>query len=177
MVAAAAALRGLHAPHLRLAEAPARLPPPTAPCVRDGRALRAIDVYGRWLGPVRDSRVLAFAMAPLTEPETQEAAWMVLLNTHGFFAGQREIARFARDRVGTDFGVAIEAAAVAGSRYGILVHNHPTGDATPSEADAQLTGDMGRAFEVAGMLLLDHVVMGRGQHYSFRERQLWQVSS
>lgn len=42
----------------------------------------------------------------------------------------------------------------------ILVHNHPTGDATPSEADIQTTDKLYNAAEMFGITLLDHVVIG-----------------
>ena len=44
----------------------------------------------------------------------------------------------------------------------IVVHNHPSGDATPSGADLQLTRRLARAGEVLGIELLDHVVIGDG---------------
>ena len=44
----------------------------------------------------------------------------------------------------------------------VVVHNHPSGDPTPSGADLQLTRRLARAGEVLGIELLDHVVIGDG---------------
>lgn len=44
----------------------------------------------------------------------------------------------------------------------ILVHNHPSGDATPSPADRELTFTMREALELLDVRLLDHVVVGAG---------------
>jgi DNA repair protein RadC len=52
----------------------------------------------------------------------------------------------------------------------VVVHNHPSGDPTPSGADLQLTRRLAKAGEVLGIELLDHVVIGDGgAHASLRE--------
>jgi DNA repair protein RadC len=52
----------------------------------------------------------------------------------------------------------------------VVVHNHPSGDPTPSGADLQLTRRLAKAGEVLGIELLDHVVIGDGgAHVSLRE--------
>lgn len=52
----------------------------------------------------------------------------------------------------------------------VVVHNHPSGDPTPSGADVQLTRRLARAGEVLGIELLDHVVIGDGgAHASLRQ--------
>jgi len=51
----------------------------------------------------------------------------------------------------------------------ILVHNHPTGDPVPSRDDRLLTKRLAHAGDVLGIPVLDHVVLGRGRHVSFRE--------
>ncbi|HMJ90339.1 MAG TPA: JAB domain-containing protein, partial [Candidatus Acidoferrum sp.] len=43
----------------------------------------------------------------------------------------------------------------------ILVHNHPSGDPTPSEADIKVTRDLIRAGQLLKIDLLDHVILGR----------------
>jgi DNA repair protein RadC len=52
----------------------------------------------------------------------------------------------------------------------IVVHNHPSGDPTPSGADIQLTRRIVKAGDVLGIELLDHVVIGSGgEHASLRD--------
>ena len=52
----------------------------------------------------------------------------------------------------------------------VVVHNHPSGDPTPSGADIQLTRRLARAGDVLGIELLDHVVIGDGGRWaSLRE--------
>ncbi|MBC7131882.1 MAG: DNA repair protein RadC [Roseovarius sp.] len=50
----------------------------------------------------------------------------------------------------------------------ILVHNHPSGDPTPSQADIAMTAEVQRAAAALGLVLHDHVVIGRSGEVSFR---------
>ncbi len=54
----------------------------------------------------------------------------------------------------------------------ILVHNHPSGDPTPSEADIAMTGQIRRGAEALGLVLHDHLVIGRERELSFRAEGL-----
>lgn len=61
------------------------------------------------------------------------------------------------------------------SAYGlIVVHNHPSGDPTPSEADRRLTQRLRSGAELLGLSLIDHIILGSGEGgrlpwFSFRE--------
>ena len=52
----------------------------------------------------------------------------------------------------------------------ILSHNHPSGVVTPSRADRQITERLYQALSLIDVDLLDHIVVGAGQYYSFSER-------
>lgn len=54
----------------------------------------------------------------------------------------------------------------------IVAHNHPTGDPTPSRADATLTQRLRAALDLVGVRLLDHIVVGHGATVSFSESGL-----
>lgn len=54
----------------------------------------------------------------------------------------------------------------------ILVHNHPSGDPTPSEADIRMTYAIRDAAEVLGLVLHDHLIVGKAQELSFRSEGL-----
>jgi DNA repair protein RadC len=51
----------------------------------------------------------------------------------------------------------------------ILVHNHPSGDPTPSKADITVTQDIKKAAAPLGVVLHDHVIIGRNGHTSLRD--------
>jgi DNA repair protein RadC len=52
----------------------------------------------------------------------------------------------------------------------IVVHNHPSGDPTPSRADLAITARLRRAATVMGIPVLDHIIIGDGRWVSLRER-------
>jgi len=51
----------------------------------------------------------------------------------------------------------------------ILVHNHPSGDPTPSKEDEEITEELIKAGELLNIKVLDHVVVGDEKHYSFTD--------
>jgi DNA repair protein RadC len=51
----------------------------------------------------------------------------------------------------------------------ILVHNHPSGDPTPSKADIAVTKDIVKAAAPLGVTVHDHLIIGRGHHSSLRD--------
>ena len=60
--------------------------------------------------------------------------------------------------------------AVVGSAASVVVfHNHPSGDPTPSVNDRQITRRLMDAGEVMGIQLMDHIILGEGGYFSFRE--------
>ena len=54
----------------------------------------------------------------------------------------------------------------------VLVHNHPSGDPTPSRADILLTKRLKEAGDLVGITLIDHIVIGDRRYLSFREENL-----
>ena len=51
----------------------------------------------------------------------------------------------------------------------IMVHNHPSGDPTPSQADIDMTQQVADAAKSMGILLHDHLIMAKSGHTSFRD--------
>jgi DNA repair protein RadC len=61
-----------------------------------------------------------------------------------------------------------KGAILAGAAAIVLAHNHPSGDATPSNDDVALTKRLRTAGEILGIPVLDHVVIGDGTYVSLR---------
>lgn len=59
--------------------------------------------------------------------------------------------------------------------YVILVHNHPSGNPTPSRQDFKLTKRMEEAGNILGIELSDHIIIGDHSYYSFREEGILSV--
>jgi DNA repair protein RadC len=54
----------------------------------------------------------------------------------------------------------------------ILAHNHPSGICEPSQADKHLTQRLVDSLSLVDIRVLDHIVIGDGEHFSFAERGL-----
>jgi len=66
----------------------------------------------------------------------------------------------------------IKRALELGASALILVHNHPSGDATPSKADIDITREIEEAGAKLGIAIHDHIVIGRSSHQSFKSMGL-----
>ena len=51
----------------------------------------------------------------------------------------------------------------------ILYHNHPSGNTSPSEYDIKMTKDFEKGGELLGIQVLDHIIIGKYDYYSFLE--------
>ena len=54
----------------------------------------------------------------------------------------------------------------------ILLHNHPSGDATPSDDDLRITRRIEKGAQILQLDLVDHIIIGDNQYFSFKENQL-----
>lgn len=59
----------------------------------------------------------------------------------------------------------------------VLVHNHPSGDPTPSREDREITGRLVRAGEILGVRVLDHVIVAERGYCSLREEGWMELDS
>ena len=67
----------------------------------------------------------------------------------------------------------LRPAVVAAVPHIIVAHNHPSGDASPSPDDIKVTKDLAEAAKLLGVELLDHVVIGRSEAISLKDRGLF----
>lgn len=119
----------------------------------DDRVTTPRDVYLRFELRLRDLRQEEFHVLLLS---TQNAVLREVMVTRGILDASvvhpREV-----------FAPALAEAAAAV----ILVHNHPSGDPTPSPADREVTRQLVEAGSVLGIPVRDHVVVGNGRYASF----------
>ena len=101
-------------------------------------------------------------------PLAQEQVRVLLLDRQLRIVGQRTIYQ------GNAYSALVRAAevfkpAIVESAPSLIVaHNHPSGDATPSQADISLTKDLVEVGKLLGVELLDHVVIGDGTFASIK---------
>jgi DNA repair protein RadC len=86
---------------------------------------------------------------------------VVLLNTRRRLIKVEKISQGTLDTILVHPREVFKSAIAANASALVLVHNHPSGDPTPSEADIKVTRDLIRAGQVLKIEVLDHVILGR----------------
>ncbi len=54
----------------------------------------------------------------------------------------------------------------------ILMHNHPSGNIDPSKEDKQITNRLIKCGEIIGIEVIDHIIIGDGTYFSFKENMI-----
>ena len=102
----------------------------------------------------------------------QEHLWTILLDTRNRLISIERLYQGSLNsstvRVGELFRAAIQKNACGI----IIVHNHPSGDPSPSPEDVNLTRSVVQAGKLLDIEVLDHLVIGRDHHVSLKERGL-----
>jgi DNA repair protein RadC len=161
----------------------------------DPEALKAVRVDGRRVGPagaamlkaVREA-ALRLSRAELTDGEVI-GSWDKLIDyckaniAHGaveefhllFLDRKNVLIKHERQQRGTIDHTpvypreVVKRALELNASALILVHNHPSGDPTPSKADIAVTRDIINAAKPLGVTVHDHLIIGRGRHSSLRD--------
>jgi DNA repair protein RadC len=111
---------------------------------------------------------LHIATAPSFDPE-RECLAVLLLNTRRRVKGHQLLTIGTLDTLLVDPRTVFRGAVVANAAAIVLVHNHPSGEAQPSEADIKVTRDLVRAGQLLKIEVLDHVIVGNPSFCSLRE--------
>jgi DNA repair protein RadC len=90
-----------------------------------------------------------------------ETFQVLLLNTRRRLLRVEEISHGTLDTILVHPREVFRSAIAANAAAIVLVHNHPSGDPTPSEADIKVTRDLIRAGQLLKIEVLDHVIIGR----------------
>ncbi len=112
--------------------------------------------------PVLDNpATVAAFMRESNRLKNVEAFQVLLLNTRKKLIRVEEISDGLLDTLLVHPREVFRAAIVANASAIVLVHNHPSGDPTPSEADIKVTRDLIRAGQLLKIEVVDHVIFGR----------------
>ena len=111
---------------------------------------------------------LAIATNPYFNPEC-ECSGVLMLNTRRRVKGHQLISIGTLDTILVHPREVFRGAIVAAAAAVVIMHNHPSGEPQPSEADIKVTRDLIRAGQLLKIEVLDHVIMGNPSHCSLRE--------
>jgi DNA repair protein RadC len=102
----------------------------------------------------------------------QEHLRVLLMNTKNHVLHTNEIYRGSVNQSQVRIAELFKEAVRRNCNNIILVHNHPSGDPTPSTDDVRLTEQVVKAGDLLDIKLLDHIVIGRQRYVSLKERGL-----
>jgi DNA repair protein RadC len=94
---------------------------------------------------------------------------VVLLNTRRKLIRVERISQGTLDTILVHPREVFKSAIAANAAALVLVHNHPSGDPTPSEADIKVTRDLIRAGQLLKIEVLDHVIIGRATEQRLKD--------
>ena len=112
-------------------------------------------------------QVLEYCKASLAG-NADECLELIFLSVRNTIIGTEVVSQGSLDRVSVSPRKIVERALAAKAAALILVHNHPSGDPTPSMEDVVLTKEVARAAALLGITVHDHIIIGKGAHYSLK---------
>jgi DNA repair protein RadC len=124
--------------------------------------LRERPVIGSW------DRLIAYCNAQIAYGQIEEFHLLFLDRRNALIRHERQ-QRGTVDHTPVYIREVVKRALELGASALILVHNHPSGDPTPSQADIAVTRDIIKAAAPLGVAVHDHVIIGRGRHASLRD--------
>jgi DNA repair protein RadC len=132
---------------------------------------------GAWNQPKRGHRCLDPAtvhelMRDIAN-EQEEEFHVVLLDVRGRLLGRRLISRGSLTQCPVNPRDVLRAVIREGAHGVVFVHNHPSGDETPSSDDHDLTERLRAATELVGVVARDHVIVASGGYFSWVEAGRW----
>lgn len=123
--------------------------------------------------PIVTARQIFELMIPRLKGLPHEECWILLLNDHGYLVGKSRVSSGGGNMTVIDVRQIIRRALDKGASGLILVHNHPTGNPTPSKADIRQTDALRGGLSAVGLALLDHVVISDDRFFSFNEDRMY----
>jgi DNA repair protein RadC len=111
-------------------------------------------------------------MLPLLKGLDHEECWVIFLNRANYVIGKERMSVGGLDSTVMDVKSILRRALDRKASGVILVHNHPSGNAMPGQADIRQTSILKKALQTCEIGLIDHVVIAEDSWYSFADEQL-----
>ena len=111
-------------------------------------------------------------MLPVMKHLDHEECWALLLNKANRLICREKMSSGGMESTVIDSKSVIRKAIEKKASGVILVHNHPSGNALPSQADINQTRVLDKALKTCELSLLDHVIIGQNGYYSFADEEI-----
>jgi DNA repair protein RadC len=115
------------------------------------------------------SAAVASHFRPRFTGKRQEIVIAVFLNGQNQPLGEKEITEGTPTQATVYVRRILEEALHLSAAAVVLVHNHPSGNPEPSQGDDETTRDLQKACKLVQLVLLDHVIVGESEHYSYSD--------
>ena len=135
-----------------------------------GRRRKTADVDKR--SKVKSSRDAYNSISPLLSDLPHEEFWVIYLNRNNEILKQENISKGGVSGTIADSKIIFKRAIEALASAMILCHNHPSGNLNPSNADIQLTKKLKEAGSMLDIPVLDHLIIGEKDYFSFADESL-----
>jgi len=107
--------------------------------------------------------------------EKREIAKIVLLDNKNNILKIKDIAIGGNNFVNIGMKDILSEAVKINAPKIILVHNHPSGNSTPSKQDIEVTKKLELVVKLLGIKLIDHIVIGKGEYTSIKTIEKWKT--
>jgi DNA repair protein RadC len=146
-------------------------------CAANLAAAFELGRRGAWAPPKRGERCLdpgrVYELMRSLAHGTVEEFHVVLLDVRGRLIRTERVAQGSLSQCPVSPRDTFRVAVREGAHGVVFVHNHPSGDASPSPDDADLTERLRAAAELVGVMARDHVIVAASGYYSFVEAGRW----
>lgn len=115
------------------------------------------------------SHAIADHFRPRFTGKGQEIVIAVFLNGQNQRLGEKDITEGTPTQATVYVRRVLEEALHLSAAAVVLVHNHPSGNPEPSAGDDATTRDLMKACKLVQLILLDHVIVGESEHYSYSD--------
>lgn len=142
--------------------------------------LAAMEIGHRSMLPAGDEQVIITdagsaldIMAPVIANLDHEECWVLFLNRSNRVIAKERLSIGGCSSTTIDVKLVVKKAVEKLACGIILIHNHPSGKASPGEKDRAATQALKKAAELLDIALLDHIIVAGNRYYSFCE-SVWQ---
>ena len=151
--------------------------PDCEPCLRVEKDIDKFAICAALadrIGPLKTAKQIDALVGPYLRRQDQEVFVILVTDIRFKYRGHSEIARGQRSRVGVGVDDVVSIVTKVQGERVFIVHNHPSGDPSPSRPDKELTDTLRKALSGKGfedVVIVDHVIIGSATSFSLEENK------
>jgi DNA repair protein RadC len=133
-----------------------------------------LSPFNQWIAETHDEKITMMedavkAAIPLIGDYQKEYFILLCLDTKNGIIKKEVVSMGSLNSNVVHPRETFKPAILASAAHILVLHNHPSGDPTPSREDIAITEKLRDSGEILGITLLDHVIIGKNRNYSMKE--------